>query len=63
MVSSSVEQLDTDKSKQNSGVTIGLDKVTRSQVTGVKPQVRVSQSQVAELKLGSTLPTPNSRKG
>jgi hypothetical protein len=40
------------------GVTL-----TRSQVTGVKPQVRVSQSQVAELKLGSTLPTPNSRKG
>jgi hypothetical protein len=37
--------------------------LTRSQVTGVKPQVRVSQSQVAELKLGSTLPTPNSRKG
>jgi hypothetical protein len=39
------------------------DRLTRSQVTGVKPQVRVSQSQVAELKLGSTLPTPNSRKG
>jgi hypothetical protein len=37
--------------------------LTRSQVTGVKPEVRVSQSQVAELKLGSTLPTPNSRKG
>jgi len=37
--------------------------LTRSQVTGVKPQVRVSQSQVVELKLGSTLPTPNSRKG
>jgi hypothetical protein len=30
---------------------------------GVKPQERVSQSQVAELELGSTLPTPNSRKG
>ncbi len=43
--------------------TGGGGSVTRSQVTGVKPQVRVSQSQVAELKLGSTLPTPNSRKG
>jgi hypothetical protein len=50
--------------KSSSSIGAPIDaRVTRSQVTGVKPQVRVSQSQVAELKLGSTLLTPNSRKG
>jgi len=33
MVSSSVEQLDIDKSKQNSGVTVSLDKGLSERVT------------------------------